>query len=555
MTHVARPPLMNSLRISARRLGLALAAGAMLSVWQVGAAQTPRPAAVPIASLDQLRALRQRAADRPRRIIFNNDGNEPVYFCASPTAAELLRQRTTPLLGSQVDSIFYCTWSSGFSLFTHNTRVGEVFSTREGLFAKNLTPQFLAAGVDPLRVMADFGREHGIEIIWSFRVNDTHDGSTADYGPIMLRANRLKREHPEWLIGGPPGKPKSGPWTAVDFTRPEIRELAFRYVEEVCQNYDVDGVELDFFRHPVFFKRPIHARTGCNDEERGLMTELLRRIRVMTETEGMKRGRPFLLSVRVPDSIEYSRDIGLDLERWLGDGLIDLMAVSGYFQLNDWDYSVALGRKHRVKVYASLDESRVKDVNARNLRMTEAAYRGRAAAVWAAGADGIYMFNSFNPVSPLWRELGDPRSLAKQDQDFFGSVRGLNNAGGNNLPLDAYVRVETLNPARPKNLTPGSKAVATLRVGEGFASAGALKLRVQFAVPPDAARLRVSVNGGALAAPTVVDTWLEFTPPTSALRVGSNRVEVALNSDATNPAAWTDVMLQVRQAAPLPARR
>src|SRR6185369_893591 len=46
---------------------------------------------------------------RQRRIIFNNDGNEPVYLCKTASKEELLRSRTTPLIGTQVDSIFYCT--------------------------------------------------------------------------------------------------------------------------------------------------------------------------------------------------------------------------------------------------------------------------------------------------------------------------------------------------------------------------------------------------------------------------------------------------------------
>src|SRR5215208_477070 len=67
------------------------------------------------------KSARARAINRPRRIIFNNDGNEPVYFCKNSTEAELLGSRTSPLVGSQVDSVFYCTWSSGFGLFTHKT--------------------------------------------------------------------------------------------------------------------------------------------------------------------------------------------------------------------------------------------------------------------------------------------------------------------------------------------------------------------------------------------------------------------------------------------------
>src|SRR5688500_17901505 len=255
-------------------IGLCVAAAGLLWIPVAGGADNVRGPA----SLDELRAQRQQAANRMRRVIFNNDGNEPVYLCKDTTPEELLSHRTTPLAGTHVDSIFYCTWSSGFGLFTHDTKVGEVFSTREGLFSRNLAPTMLAAGTDPLRVMTEFGRKHRIEIFWSFRLNDTHDGSGADYGPIMFRANRLKREHPEWLIGSPTQKPKHGAWSAVDFTRVEIRELAFKYVEEVCRNYEVDGVEIDFFRHPVFFKRAAQSGTECNDEERGMMTDLMRRI-------------------------------------------------------------------------------------------------------------------------------------------------------------------------------------------------------------------------------------------------------------------------------------
>ena len=198
-----------------------------------------------------MKALRQKAAARPRRIILNNDGGEPSVQMKSPSAKELLDLRTSALAGTQVDSIFYCTRSSGFGLFTHFTKVGQVFTSLEGRYAVNQMPALLKAGIDPLRVMVDFAKEHGMELFWSMRMNDTHDGSGAEYGPIILRTNTLKLTHPEYLLGTARKRPKHGAWTAVDYGRPEIRELAFRYFEEVCRNYDVDGVELDFFRHPV----------------------------------------------------------------------------------------------------------------------------------------------------------------------------------------------------------------------------------------------------------------------------------------------------------------
>jgi uncharacterized lipoprotein YddW (UPF0748 family) len=509
------------------------------------------PAATPVVrpeSLDALRDARRRAAERPRRVIFNNDGNEPVYLCKTTAPEELLSYRTTPLAGTHVDAIFYCTWSSGFGLFTHGTTVGEVFSTREGLFARNFAPTMLAAGTDPLRVMTDFGRKHGIEVFWSFRLNDTHDGSTADYGPIMFRANRLKREHPEWLIGSPAQKPRHGVWSAVDFTREEIRDLAFRYVEEVCRNYDVDGVEIDFFRHPVFFKRAAQAGAECNDDERRLMTELIARIRQMTETEGLRRGRPILVALRVPDSVAYARAIGLDLERWLAAGLADLLIPGGYFRLEDTVRTVALARRHGVKVYPSLDESRVRDPEAKKLRSSTAAYRGRALEAWSAGADGVYLFNAFNPQDPIWRELGSPNHLAAVPRDHFASVLGLGAAAGGALPHAAFMQIPRLNPAAALALKPGATQETTFDLGAVPDRSAQITLRLQFNPAPQPEVIRVTVNGRAAPGGTVRGTWLEYTLPAEALRPGRTTVAVTLAAGGA-VRSWTDLHCTVRPAA------
>jgi hypothetical protein len=494
--------------------------------------------AAPIASLEDLRTQRQQAADRPRRVIFNNDGNEPVYLCKDTTPEEFLRHRTSPLAGSFVDSIFYCTWSSGFGLFTHNTKVGEVFASKEDLFSKNLAPAMLAAGTDPLRVVADFGHKHNIEVFWSFRLNDTHDGSSAGYGPIMFRANRLKREHPEWLIGDAQHRPKFGAWSAVDFTRTEIRDLAFRFVEEVCRNYAVDGVEIDFFRHPVFFKRAAQTGTECSDDERALMTALIRRIRSMTEVEGQRRGRPFLVAIRVPDSVEYCRATGIDLERWLQDGLVDLLVTGGYYQLNPPNYSAALARKYGVKYYPSLDDSRVKDETARKLRASTASYRGRALSAWRAGADGVYLFNAFDPNDPIWRQLGSPTLLAAADREYFASVLGQGAAAGGAYPHAVFMNVSRLNPAAPFPLKPGESAETTFVTGESAPVVAALRL--QFKAPPNTATLAVRLNGTALSGGVARGEWLEFSLVAGALRSGANEVRVTLAAGAA-PVVWTDL--------------
>jgi hypothetical protein len=445
---------------------------------------------------------------RQRRIIFNNDGNEPVYLCKTATKEELLRSRTTPLIGTQVDSIFYCTWSSGFGMFTHFTKVGQIFTTREGRFTNNCMPEFIEKRIDPLQVLVEFAHSNRMELFWSFRMNDTHDGSPTDYGPIMFRANKLKQAHPEWLIGSINKRPKYGVWSAVDFGVPEIRDLAFRYCEEVCQNYDVDGIELDFFRHAFFFKSSARGEP-CTEAELSQMTDLIRRIRKMTQDLGRKRNRPILLAVRVPDSLEYCRFIGLDLENWLKGNLLDLLVVAGYTQLNPWAYSVNLGHKYGVQVYPSLDESRIKNDPARELRAGLATYRGRALNVWSAGADGVYMFNYFDAQSSLWRELGDPKVLAKLKRNYFASIRGV---GSVPVPHQKFINVSTLNSTKPSVISPGHSTRIEFVHGEKAvheASRSAM-LRLQFDNLDISKDLTLTLDGKTLPSGKINDGWIDY---------------------------------------------
>jgi hypothetical protein len=491
------------------------------------------------------KAWRKPATDRKRRIILNNDGNEAVIQMTRPSADDFLKCRTSGLVGSQVDSIFYCT-TGGFGTFKHLTKVGQLYTLRMEPHADNQLQAMAEKGLDPLKIMTDFGKQHGIEIFCSFRMNDIHDKGQDAYEAARFRFNKVKSEHPEYLMGTPRKRPKHGGWSAVDFGRPEIRELAFRYVEEVCRNYEVDGVELDFFRHPVFFRSTTRGQRAT-EEECAEMTALMRRIRNMADEAGKKRGRPILIATRVPDSVEYCRAIGLEIDRWMADDLLDLSIVSGYFQLNDWDYSVALARKYGVKVYPSLDESRVRDESAKQMRSTDLAYRGRAANIWAAGADGVYLFNSFDPTSPCWHELGDPRLLAKTDKDYFASVRGVSGANGGNLPFEPFQKCETLNPANPKLIAPGKKATARIQLGDVFTetSPGTLKLRLRFEAPANADSLRASINGHHLKLQAAGVEWLEGLLQPADLRQGINEVEVRLPENAAQT-KWTDLVLEVR---------
>lgn len=474
--------------------------------------------------LTTLRQLRREAAHRRRRLIFNNDGDDVIYTKKEPTAAALLALRTSPLLGGQVDSIFYSN-SLCFGHALHESKVMESFTCTEAMFADNGLPQLMARGIDPIQVMVEFCHANGIEIFWDMRMNDTHDAMIGGYGPYLRPT--LKLEHPDYLVGSIEQPPPYGTWSSVNYAVPEVRELAYRFFEEVCQRFDVDGIEMDFLRHACFFKS-VAEGGQASQEELDMMTDLLQRVREMTEREGLRRGRPILIAVRVPDSVEYCRGIGLDLEKWLEEGLFDLLIGSCYFQLNPWEYLIDLGQRHGVPVYPSLSESRVQG-EVRFSRNSLEGYRARAMRAWAAGVDGIYIFNYFNPRGAIWRELGDPESLRTREKLYFVTPR--------NGPPQSYLaggrqyqHVPILTPSNPWPVPADPPAEVELRVGDDLTGA------IEAGLAPEvtchlrmigAKHLELALNGTWLGNPKVVDQWLDFPVPPTAVRKGINWFSVS----------------------------
>jgi hypothetical protein len=488
-------------------------------------------AGAPPQTLAELRAARQALANR-RRVVFNNDGCDALYYPEkwNATPEAFLKLRTSPLAGSQVTTVSYCTISSGFGLFTHNTKVGQILTwdipnTRG---RRNLVPDLLRQGTDPLRIVADFCHRNGLECFWSMRMNDTHDGAHRPDKPYPLFP-KLKQDHPEYLIGSFEKKPLHGSWTSVNYALPEIRELAFQYIREVCENYDIDGVELDFFRHLSYLKS-VAFGGEASDAERDAISQLIQRIRTMTEDIGLKRGRPILITVRVPDDADYARRVGLDIERWAQQGWVDIVMGSGYFQLKPWENLVAFGKANHIPVYAGLSEPRVSGEDKRFKRGSTESYRGRALRAWEAGVDGLYIFNVYNAKAPFLSEVGSPESLAPLPKLYFPTVR--------NAPPSRYLRggnrfqtVPVLTPSDPWALYAGRAVRVPVWIGDDPKAdpkaETVLHLRPSQAIAPRT--LHVRVNNAALETGRAVDGWLDVACPTNALQPGKNEVELRLD--------------------------
>lgn len=432
------------------------------------------------------RERRKQAAWRKRRIIYNNDGNdatgnnlldgaqqpddlvravadgEPEDIARLATPEVFWAERCAGIEETDVDSIFYNT-TMGFNQHTHDSKVAEVSAALATIMRTecDLSAVWIEQGRDGLQLTIDFCRKHEKEIFWSLRMNDGHDNWYPSLCP------EFKKQHPEMLLfqSKDIGRVRSGPdWPepylyarAVDYARQEIRDQQFATTEDVCRRYDVDGIELDFLRNPIFFRPTLECRP-CETEHLEIMTGFMRRLREMTEEVGRERDRPLLIACRVPSQIDCCRKVGLDIERWLADDLIDVVVSS----LENDSFTgpvhelADLGHRCNAPVYACLSSVQFGFSGID----PSASWAGAATNAWNAGVDGIYTFNA-DPRLPECRAIGDPARLAKMDKVF-----GVDNLDKERCKEHVYPREGRL----PVDLSPGEVRSIVLPVGDDIAA-------------------------------------------------------------------------------------
>jgi hypothetical protein len=512
-------------------------------------------------NLEKYRQMRTEKLNMPR-LVHNNDGGD-IHFPLKVTKfvpgtedqprpsrdtvengnlefsiPGFLNIRSAGLTGSDVTTISYCSLSSGFGLFTHKTKIGEMRTWdlhRPGSF--NSLNEFFKQGTDPLEVSCKFAHENGFEFFWSNRMNDTHDEAHRPGNP-HINWSKFKENHPEYLFGTIGERFPHGRWSAVDFSHQEIRDLCVKYYREVCENYDVDGVELDFLRHLYLFENVARGDTA-SQEQLDMLTSLVSQIRKVTETTGIKKGGPILVLVRVPDSYRYCRSVGIDLEKWMQLGLVDIVVGSDYFRLNPWEHMIPDCHKYGVKYYAGLSEPRVNKEHPDLKRLQNSVYRARAAAAWNAGVDGLYVFNEYNTRSRYLREIGKPDKLRGTNNLYFVTDRNGN--------PDAYLKngrsfasIPVLTPVNPV-IVSADPLKFMMEIGNENDSAGVFLILYTSGL--NHGELQVSVNDTMVSFRKCTDDGLAvFDVPHQIIKPGKNILTVR-KKDGTKPVNAQSLLL------------
>jgi len=303
----------------------------------------------------------------------------------------------------------------------------------------------------------------------------------------------------------------------------------FEILADICERYDVDGIEMDFLRMPVCFRVTAEGALDVGQANRDQMTAFVRRVRKMTEDAGLRRGRPILVAARVPDDMDVGNALGLETPVWLEEGLADILIAGAAWRFRPWKETVALAHAHDAPLYANATESGA----------PHEVIRGRALAAWAGGADGIYTFNEFDPESLVWNELGDPEKLLELDR-----ITAVENAKIGRHVMSHMKRLPGLSrflaraPRLPLCLSVGEKRTFEFTAGEdgsrlpGSATPYA-SLRLQFHNIEDRDEISLALNGHSLdgkqAHPDCPEPgWIAYELDPSLLRWGDNSLALSL---------------------------
>ena len=335
------------------------------------------------------------------RVLLQDTGDPLTRIFGPLTREQLIETSIGPIKEYPIDAYCHCVNHAGGVY--HDSKVREkvaehIRRLQSGTMVqmRQAISQLIAEGNDPLTVYAEGAHNAGMDYFLRLRMNDLHDrvGYQMSLGKALGRVaepyyypSKFKLDHPEYLLGDPDevsNTESKAFWEAgaLNYALGQVRDYTVKLAKELVEMYDLDGLELDFIRHPFLFA------SGQAYAQRHVMTAVIRRIREIANDAAKARGRAITLSVRVMDSIEMNRMIGLDVNTWLRDGLLDMITIGGGYCPfgTPWREIASLAQRYSVPALGTMNMIR---------KLGREAIRAAAERMFAHGVQGILLWNFF----------------------------------------------------------------------------------------------------------------------------------------------------------------
>jgi hypothetical protein len=389
-------------------------------------------------------------------------------------------------------------------------------------------------GCDYPQRMLESARRNRLGAWLSMRMNDGHHPEL----PNHPGHSTIWKTHPEWWLTSGYG---------LDYEQEEVREHHLKLVRELCERYDIDGLELDFQRFWLYF-RPGREHQGAK-----LMLDFMEQARAATRGAAQRLGHPVKLAVRVPGNPWTARRHGLDAVAWARAGLVDLIVAGSFWFSTNSDIPVETWKGQLigtgVEVAVHLEDGINSGASGRRT-MTPDEMRGLLISALHRGADAVYLFNLFTGPYQRW-----PREEHDRLISDAGSYDALRAAPRRHVLTitDPWSKGEAGSHAS----LPYTGKHGTFRLYTGPKPSPKQETQVELIVP-DNQTLEVRMNGiscpgSVLVEPTHIkasglELEMEMEPrqafrvPPEAMSDGYNLIEVLSAQEAT--IKWVEISVR-----------
>jgi len=196
------------------------------------------------------------------------------------------------------------------------------------------------ASYDPLQFAVEQAHKRGLEIHAWVNVVRCFNGAESN---VLNNPNHISKRKPEWVIEDIRDGQKSL-W--LDPGLPEVREYISDMITEMVENYDIDGVHLDYIRYPGKnfddeFSYGVYG-TGLSRDEfrRKNITALVELIskKIKAVKHYIKLGiAPIGIykNLKGTNGWEGYNEVYQDAREWLRLGIIDYVVPQIYWGFND----------------------------------------------------------------------------------------------------------------------------------------------------------------------------------------------------------------------------
>ncbi len=276
------------------------------------------PASAPLASGSQPRA--------PRLVYYNDAHHFHAKRLDPPVSRHKLYQPVDELMGTGVELLAF---GLGYSdVYFHQSKIGRVVGQHQDVWRDFIDWRIYRMvrdahdmGTDQVREVIGRGRKKGLRVFPSLKLQDPSNDD-----PVWIeRFGLLKMKHGKSVCLNELDDTLPMTDWCYDYTLDVVREEKLAMVREMLDDYDADGIELDFCFRPRYFRK------AEVDRNTPTMTAFVAQVRALADEIGARKGRYVPIMARVSQREDDNLAVGLDVRTWLNEKSVDYVVGQVFY--------------------------------------------------------------------------------------------------------------------------------------------------------------------------------------------------------------------------------